>query len=196
MFYCCPQVPSRHFVKHPKQVCFTKKLLNLTTTWMYQLCRWWWSEGLRLLMSAWPLGVCDSQSSNQGRHSCLFVAIFSISLLVYPICFVSVRCLFARCSVAVLWVGVPFDGLTGDGFWRFPKGMSYPSSCIVSSLFHFSIGSSLVHSQSVVLDTLSDHFVCRNLRRHLLMKVCILFSVFCVLRHVSDPQSSTVVTVA
>ena len=51
----------------------------------------------------------------------------------------------------------------------------------------FSIGSCLVIFQSVVLGTLSVHFRCRILRRHLLMKVCIIFSVFCVLCHVSDP---------
>ena len=51
----------------------------------------------------------------------------------------------------------------------------------------FSMDSCLVHFQSVVLDTLSDHFRCRILRRHLLIKICIRFDVFCVLRHVSDP---------
>ena len=51
----------------------------------------------------------------------------------------------------------------------------------------FSKGSCLVIYQSIVLDTLSVHFRCKILHRHLLMKVCILFSVFCVLRHVSDP---------
>ena len=37
------------------------------------------------------------------------------------------------------------------------------------------MGSCLVIFQSVVLDILSVHFRCRILRRHLLMKVCILF---------------------
>jgi len=45
----------------------------------------------------------------------------------------------------------------------------------------FSMGSCLVVFQSVTLDTLSVHFR----RWHLLMKVCILVSVFCVVRHVS-----------
>ena len=49
----------------------------------------------------------------------------------------------------------------------------------------FSMGSCLVIFQSVVLGTLSVHFRCRILRRHLLMKVYILFSVFWLLRHVS-----------
>ena len=50
----------------------------------------------------------------------------------------------------------------------------------------FSMGSCLVIFQSVVLDILSVHFRCRILRRHLSMKVCILLSVLCVLRHVSN----------
>ena len=45
----------------------------------------------------------------------------------------------------------------------------------------FSMGSCLVIFQSVVLDILSVHFRCSILCRHLLMKVCILFNVFCVL---------------
>ena len=55
------------------------------------------------------------------------------------------------------------------------------------------MGNCLVTYQSVVLDTLSVHFRCNILRRHLL-KVCIRFSVFCVLRHVSDPWSKTALT--
>ena len=51
----------------------------------------------------------------------------------------------------------------------------------------FSMGGCLFIFQSVMLGTLSVHFWCSILRRHLLMKVGILFSVFCVLRHVSDP---------
>lgn len=84
--------------------------------------------------------------------------------------------------------GVPCDSLTGDGFWRFPIHLHF--------LFFitFSMGSCLVIFQSVVLDTLSVHFRCRILRGYLLMKVCILFSVFCVLRHVSDPCSKTAFT--
>ena len=62
-----------------------------------------------------------------------------------------------------------------------------PSVCPIhlhfSSLFHFH----LVNFQSVVLVTLSDHFRCRILRRHLLINVYNLVSVFCVLRHVADP---------
>ena len=58
----------------------------------------------------------------------------------------------------------------------------------------FYMGSCLVIFQSVVLGTLSVHFRCRILRRYLLMKVCILFSNFCVLRHVSDQQSKTALT--
>ena len=44
----------------------------------------------------------------------------------------------------------------------------------------FTIDSCLVIFQSIVLDILSVHFRHRILRRHLLMKVCILFSMFCV----------------
>ena len=57
------------------------------------------------------------------------------------------------------------------------------STSIFSSLFHFSMCNCLVIFQSVVLDTLSVHFRCKILRRHLLMKVCISFGVFCVLIH-------------
>ena len=67
--------------------------------------------------------------------------------------------------------------------------------CVLSTpfslLYFISIGSCLVHFQSVVLWTISDHFRCRILPRYLLMNVCICFSVFCVLRHVSDPYSNT-----
>ena len=42
----------------------------------------------------------------------------------------------------------------------------------------FSTGSCLVLSHSVVLHTFSDHFRYKILRRHLLMKFCIRFSVF------------------
>ena len=49
----------------------------------------------------------------------------------------------------------------------------------------FSVGSCLVHFQSVVLVTL---------RRHLLLNVCIPFSVFCVLCHVSDSWTTTALT--
>ena len=55
----------------------------------------------------------------------------------------------------------------------------------------FTMGSCLVIFQSVVLGILSVHSRFSILRRHLLMKVCILFSVCCVLRHVSDPWSKT-----
>ena len=41
----------------------------------------------------------------------------------------------------------------------------------------FSMGSCLVIFQSVVLDTLSVHFRCKILRRHLLMMVCIVVDV-------------------
>ena len=63
------------------------------------------------------------------------------------------------------------------------------STSIFGSLFYLRLfaGSCLVIFQNVVLGTLSVHFRCRILCGHLLMKVCILFSVFCVLRRVSDP---------
>ena len=63
--------------------------------------------------------------------------------------------------------------------------MSYPPP--FSLLYFIFMGSCLVIFQNVVLGTLSVHFRCSILRRHLLMKVCILFSVFYVVRHVSDP---------
>ena len=61
------------------------------------------------------------------------------------------------------------------------------STSIVSVFTSLTMSSCLVNFQNVVLDTLSDKFRCRILRRHLLMKVYIRVSVFCVLRHVSDP---------
>ena len=87
--------------------------------------------------------------------------------------------LFARCSVPtsspLLWV-VPCDGLT------YPKRVSY------LTLFYFVYSIVLlVHSQSVVLGTLSDQFRCRSLHWHVLINVDILLSVLCVLRHVSNP---------
>ena len=95
------------------------------------------------------------------------------------------RCLSARCSwptSSPLPWGVPCDGLTGDCFWWFPECMSYPGPIHLHFLFliSFSMCSCLVIFQSVVLGTLSVHFRCSILRRHLLMKVCILFSVLCV----------------
>ena len=127
----------------------------------------------------------EHRSSTKVRHHFLSVAIISISHLLYPTSFVSY-------SVSVSWPtssplpwGVPCDGLTGDGFWRFPECMSYPPP--FSLLYFVFYGNCLVIFQSVVLDILSVHFRCRILRRHLLMKVCILFSDFSVLRHVSDP---------
>ena len=98
-------------------------------------------------------------------------------------------CLFSRCFVAYLFV----PSLGGSmwwlgGWWCLVVSWVYVlSTSIFSSLFHFLWVVAWSFFQSVVLDMLSVHFRCRILRRHLLMKVCILFSVFCVLRHVSDP---------
>ena len=97
-------------------------------------------------------------------------------------------CFFFRVSLpGVSWPtssplpwGVPRDGLTGDGFWWFPECMSYPPP--FSLLYFIFYGS---FSRCILV--LSVHFRCSITRRHLLMKVCILFSVFCVVRHVSDP---------
>ena len=72
------------------------------------------------------------------------------------------------------------------------------SVCPIHLYFLFfiscSMGSGLVSFHSVVLDTLSVHFRCKILCKHLLMEVCIIVSVFCVLRHVSDPQGKTPLT--
>ena len=88
-------------------------------------------------------------------------------------------------SPSPLFLGVPCDSLTRDGSGGFL------SVCPIHLHFIFFISFSmegcLVHFQSVVLVTLFDHFRCNILRRHLLMNVCILVSVFCVFRHVSDP---------
>ena len=129
----------------------------------------------------------EHRPSTKERHRFLSVAILSISLLVYPISFVSFSA--SLCQV--------FRGLT---LRLFPGGFhvmgvmvsgGFLSVCPIPLHFLFFIkcymGSCLVIFRSVVLDTLSVHFRCRILRRHLLMKVCILFSVFCVLHHVSEP---------
>ena len=87
-------------------------------------------------------------------------------------------CLFARCFVAYLFAfslrGVPCDGLTGDGVWWFPE-------CVCPIQFHFlffisfSMGSTLLgHFPECCVGYMSVHFRCKNLRRHLLMKVCVL----------------------
>ena len=119
------------------------------------------------------------------------MAIFSISLLVYPISFVSFSV-----SLCQVFRGLPLRLFPG-GFHVMVFG-GFLSVCPIHLHFlffiSFSMGSCLVIFQSVVLDSLSVHFRCRILTRHLLMKVCILFSVFCVLRHVSDPKSKTALT--
>ena len=97
-------------------------------------------------------------------------------------------------SLCQVFRGLPLRLFPG-GFhvmaWRVMVFGGFLSVCPIHLHFlffiSFSMGSCLVIFQSVVLDILSVHFRCRILRRHLLMKVCILFSVFCVLRHVSDP---------
>ena len=69
----------------------------------------------------------EHRPSTKERHRFLSVAILSISLLVYPISFVSFS--VSLCQVfrglPLPW-GVPCDGLTGDCFWWFPECMSYP----------------------------------------------------------------------
>ena len=106
-------------------------------------------------------------------HSCLFVFIFSIFLPVYPIFFLSF-------SVSL------FQVFLGHPLLLFSCGFHVSACCVmfVSGFLsvypiqlHFlffiliSTGSCLVLSHSVVLDTLCDHFSCKILRRHLLMKV-------------------------
>ena len=84
---------------------------------------------LACLLTYLLVPVCSLGASTKERHRFLSVAILAISLLVYPISFVSFPCLFPRCFVAYLFacsLGVPCDGLTGDGFWWFPECMSYP----------------------------------------------------------------------
>ena len=78
--------------------------------------------------------------------------------------------------------GVPCDGLKVDGSWRFPQWVSYPLPFLL--FISFSMGSFFAHFQSVMLNisclTTSDSaqaFVDEGLY---------YFSVFYVLRHVSD----------
>ena len=54
--------------------------------------------------------------------------------------------------------------------WDFPSVWSIDLHFLF--FISFAMGSCLVHFQSVVLDTLSDHFTCEILCRPLLMKVC------------------------
>ena len=64
--------------------------------------------------------------------------------------------------------------LKGNVFCRFPQNVP----CFFPFLFFvpFSIGNCVDHSQSVMLGASSEHFKCRILRRHLLMKS----AVFCL----------------
>ena len=135
-----------------------------------------------------PFALClfapwDHRPSTKERHRFLSVAILSISLLVYPISFVSFSV-----SLCQVFRGLSLRLFPG-GFhvmaWRvmISGGFLSVSTSIFSSLFHFL----WVVFQRVVLDNLSVHFKCKILHRHLLVKVYIIFNVFCVLRHVSDP---------
>ena len=69
----------------------------------------------------------EHRPSTKERHSFLSVAIVSISLLVYPISFVS----FSM-SLCQVFRGLPLPGgggshvVTDDCFWWFPECMSYP----------------------------------------------------------------------
>ena len=91
----------------------------------------------------------------------LFVVIFSISLLAYPISFGSFSVFLSGIpwpfSSPLHWA-VPCDGLTGEGSWRFLKHVSYIHLHFLFVIL-FSTGSCLIHSQSVVLGALCDHFV-------------------------------------
>ena len=80
-------------------------------------------------------------------------------------------------TVFCLWPSSPFlSRCTPSLLYLF---LCLSARCFVAYLFFSSLG--------VVFGTLSVHFKCSILRRHLLMKVCIFFSVFCVVRHVSAP---------
>ena len=148
-----------------------------------------WNSFSCLLTCLCLIARWEHRPSTKERHRFLSVAIFSISLLVYPISFVSFSV-----SLCQVFRGLPLRLFPG-GFhvmaWRVMVFGGFLSVCPIHLHFlffiSFSMGSCLVIFQSVVLDILSVHFRCRILRRHLLMKVYILFSVFCVLRHVSDP---------
>ena len=76
-------------------------------------------------------------------------------------------CVSARCPVAFLTISslrFPYDVLTGDGFWRFLKRVPYPPP--FSLLYFIFTCSCLVHSQNVLLGTLSV-LTGRILLRHL-----------------------------
>ena len=69
---------------------------------------------------------------------------------------------------------VPCDDLTADDIWSFPEHISNRPQC--SLFISCSIDSCLFHSQSEVLGALSAHFMCKVLRKHLLMKVCTFYT--------------------
>ena len=131
----------------------------------------------------------EHRPSTKERHCFLSVAIFSLSFQVYPISFVSFSV-----SLCQVFRGLPLLLFPG-GFHvmacRVIDSGGFLSVCPIHLHFlffiSFSMGSCLVVFQSVVFGTLSVHFKCSILRRHLLMKVCIFFCVFCVVRHVSAP---------
>ena len=106
-------------------------------------------------------------------HSGLFVAIFSISLPGHPIFLLSF--VVSLCQV---FLGLPLLHLP----WWFHVSACrvmflagslsvYPIHLHVVFVISCSTGSCLVLSHSVVLGTLSDHFRCKILRRHLLLKI-------------------------
>ena len=130
------------------------------------------------------------RSSPMVLHSCIFVAFFSISFPASPIFFLSLSV-----SLCQVFLGLPLflfpwgfhlsDCMSCDVCSWFPQCVSYPPPfSLLYFVFYWQLFGPF---PSVLLDTLSDHFRCKILHRHLLMKVCILFSVFCVICHVSKP---------
>ena len=117
-----------------------------------------------LLMPVCSLGAY--RPSTKERHRFLSVAIFSISLLVYPISFVSFSV-----SLCQVFRGLPLRLFPGGFHVMAGRVMvfgGFLSVCPIHLHFlffiSFSMGSCLVIFQSVVLDILSVHFRCRILR--------------------------------
>ena len=119
------------------------------------------------------------EPSTMVLHSCLFVAIFSISFPVYLIFFLSFSVSLCRVLLGLPLFIVPWGFLASDCRVMFVAGFLNVCPIHLHYLFFISFftGSCLVISHSVVLDTLSDHFRGNILRWHLLMNVCIFFSV-------------------
>ena len=131
-----------------------------------------------------PVFYWEHRPPTKNRHGCMFVAIFSISLLLYLVSFVS----FSVSLSGVPWPSypplpyVPWDGLTGDGFWRYPKRVPYsPPFCLLYFIFYWWVFDPFPKCS---VGTLFDRSRCKILCRHL--SVLILVSLLGTHRHLFE----------